>query len=545
MYLNVNVKRKVNFFVWLSSIAFIIFFFLYMLPHRGFDYTDEGYYLYDNINLINGIVPQLGYYSILNLIPYSLGLNYYLIYEIYNSLIMVLATSIIFYAYGLHKKTIFPITLIVMLLIPNILMISYQNVPSYLLLISFGLIILSQKKDSFLLSILALFFLSFSSFANIALLPAIISNLMIFMFIDKRRKSLLVIYIAICTLFIYFYLDSPINIFSFIKENPDHHIVGNNHILSNVYQLIHVVFASNNYIFLKLFSFALIVRTVSFNMKKNHHLIHVLIFIVIYIYLLIFIQTSSGLTTDIGFSNVLSLLLASVLLTNKNNKILLAFTFIIIIYSAGLASSGFLNTAYHVSLMGSSALVIIVFFVYSNIKIINHTFQKDALNIAFCFALILVFIALLNTKLNQGWPDESTFNTNAEIEHGFLHGVYTTPSKKKAYNDIISFYNKFECASKPLIAFPAMPLVYAMVDRQAFGNQGWVDPVVGYKVSSNSLLDHTKGLDNWCTVLALQFNSPQDYTQEYKEFVTSESSECSTINYNAIGQPAQFYFCHK
>ena len=90
-----------------------------------------------------------------------------------------------------------------------------------------------------------------------------------------------------------------------------------------------------------------------------------------------------------------------------------------------------------------------------------------------------------------------------------------------------------------------MPLVYAMVDRQAFGNQGWVDPVVGYKVSSNSLLDHTKGLDNWCTVLALQFNSPQDYTQEYKEFVTSESSECSTINYNAIGQPAQFYFCHK
>ena len=68
MYLNVNVKSKVNFFVWLSSIAFIIFFFLYMLPHRGFDYTDEGYYLYDNINLINGIVPQSGYYSILNLI---------------------------------------------------------------------------------------------------------------------------------------------------------------------------------------------------------------------------------------------------------------------------------------------------------------------------------------------------------------------------------------------------------------------------------------------------------------------------------------------
>lgn len=545
MHSNVNVKSKVNFFVWLSSLAFIIFFFIYMLPHRGFDYTDEGYYLYDNINLINGIVPQYGFYSLLNIIPYSLGLNYYLIYEIYNSLIIVLATSIIFYANGLHKKNIFPITLIVMLLIPNIPMISYQNVPSYLLLISFGLIILSQKKDSFLLSILALFFLSFSSFANIALLPAIIFNLIIFMFINKRRKSLLVIYIAICTLFIYFYLDSPINIFSYAKEDPDNNFVSVNHVLSNVYQLIHIVFASNNYIFLKLLSFAIIVRTVSFNMKKNHYLVHVLIFIVIYICHLIFTQTTSDLPANMGFSNVLSLLLASVLLTNKNNKILLAFTFIIIVYSAGLASSGFLNTAYHVSLMGPSALVIIVFFVYSNIKIINHAFQKDALNIAFCFALILVFIALLSDKINRSWPDERTFNTNAEIEHGFLHGVYTTPSKKKAYNDIISFYNKFECASKPLIAFPAMPLVYAMFDRQAFGNQGWVDRVAGFNVSSNSLLDHTKGLDSWCTILALRFNSPPDYTQEYKEFVTSESSECSAIDYNAIGQPGQFYFCSK
>jgi hypothetical protein len=88
-------------------------------------------------------------------------------------------------------------------------------------------------------------------------------------------------------------------------------------------------------------------------------------------------------------------------------------------------------------------------------------------------------------------------------------------------------------------------LIYAIVNRQAFGSQAWVDPSVGFNVSSSSLLEYTKGLNSWCAILALRFNAPKDYTQKYKEFVTSESSKYSAIDYNAIGQPGQFYFCNK
>ena len=107
-----------------------------MLPHRGFDYADSGYALYDTINIAHGIIPTTGYAGVINLPLYLLGLNYYLAYEIYYCLVAMFATFLLFYAFKKHRSVLLPVTMILVVTSVIIYILSYQLTPQYLFIIA-------------------------------------------------------------------------------------------------------------------------------------------------------------------------------------------------------------------------------------------------------------------------------------------------------------------------------------------------------------------------------------------------------------------------
>ncbi|AEI35782.1 hypothetical protein F7308_0855 [Francisella salina] len=540
--------------IWMISVAMVLFIVFYMIPHRGFDYTDTGYVLYDNINLINGVIPGPGYAGILNIPLYLIGLNYYLAYEIYYCIIAIISILLIFYAFDKHKSVMLPVTIVLVITCIPIYILSYQQAPQFLLIIAIALLLVGNEKGGYIVTFIAVVTLSLSSFSNIALLPALASNFFALFFIKKHKNIFIASYILFSIMLAYLYFNSSLNIFF----HGGHTVEDKSFILSQCYSLFNLIVSENGFIYLLLVS---VVYRVFAHKRKIKSYISLYIFILLSS-VVVYLQWSNTTQMKWSYDNYIpvsyfrlieyQIFILSLILLFKNNfesylKVFIGF--LVTVFIVGLCVTSTTEPVFHLSFVAAGYISIAVLISLSYVDTLEDKYRsiaKTFVCLLFFSLACLSFVIQINSNYNSNQMSENSYY----IDKGYLTGVFSSVNKANSYNDILEFYGQAACKGKTFVAIPALPLVYDIFDRRAFGDQAWVSPIVGNEVTIEKVTEYIKKQKHWCVIVAPEYWDSifsQNYTQELTAFLSKESI-CKEKFYDEDGvgnTPKRLVFCSK
>ncbi|MBK2094146.1 hypothetical protein IB680_00350 [Francisella philomiragia] len=539
--------------IWVISAGMVFFVIAYMIPHRGFDYTDNGYYLYNVINLTNSVVPGAGYAALLNLMPKVLGLNYYLTYELYYSIVATLSLFLFFYAFNMHRSIFLPIGVVFVLTCNLNYILNYQSAAQFLLTASFALILIGNKKKSLFLTFLAVVLLAISCFVNISLMPATLPCLLLLLLVYRKKRLHFLLYIITVFILALFYLSSDVNVFQ--HSGIAHE--DRSYIFTQTLAFLKLVFSPLMLVVITISGF---VRYIS----KKHRLskyVSIILYILGILVLLCFEYSALKGGFRWSYNNLYPLfyfkfvlfqgaILALVLffdIKDSSSYKNLLFCVITFIFMFGISVTTKSPAISHLVMLAgaytAASLVLVALYVEKNFQ--SFVFAKSLM----AYFLLLIAAISLFISTNSNYRAESIFKNNTVITTGLLAGVYSTKDKANSYSDIVDFYENNSCSAKPFFAVPSLPLVYVIFNRTAYGNQAWVSPDVGNEVTINELLKNVKSLNQWCVVMAPSYNAaPKEFTKEFEDYITTNSKKCYVKDYVEDGSgntPKQLVLCVK
>ncbi|MBK2026296.1 hypothetical protein AB9G23_03625 [Francisella philomiragia] len=540
--------------IWAISTSMIAFIIFYMIPHRGFDYTDNGYAMYNIYNIAHGIVPSLGYAALINLPLYFIGLNYYLAYEVYYCFIAMLSVFLIFYAFDKHKSVMLPITIVLVLTCNVSFFLNYQLLSQYLLIGAIGSIIIANKKDSGIFAAIGIFLLCFSSFANTSLIPSILPSFFLLFLIKNKRSVFILLYVFLSFIFFYLYLKSTINMFT----HPGPTFSDHSYFITQTGAFFATIFSTN---FLIVAFIAALARILIHFFKKEM-LLKIVSFIILSTTLFLwqknliingFIWSYNNLYPAFYFRlielQILILALVLLLKNNKNSYLILFLSLLTFIYMFGISVTTLSLPVSHLAGLGAAYISLTSILVIISLKDLKQL--EYAYFIKVCVYLFFLTLATLSLfiQYNSNYRTSANKDNSTKITNGYLSGVYSTNNKINSYEEIVKFYNEHNCSDKSLVALPSLPLVYAVFDRQAYGSQAWISPDVGNEITIDKVENYIETLNHWCAIIAPEYNAaPKEYTKKIIKYLSDNSENCYIKDYIYDGSgntPTKLLFCYK
>ncbi len=502
---NAKAKNVARFAIYLAIVITILFVCLYVIPHRGFDFTDHGYYLYNGFLASEGIIPAAGFAGFFNAIFMRLGLGGYYFLEIAYFVFGFVSLTLIWN--GLHRgvfSLLFPMLMLSAVMTQKFTFIgSYQNLPVYFLLI--GMFFLFRyldskgiiKNNTYL--VLSAFALSLTCFVNVSLLPlAILVMLVVPILInyqsDKRPFAFLAFFLASCIIFHFLYKFSPLNIFKLKLDT------GNGVSLLNyfpkLFGFLNQYFFTSKYFMLWIAS-AFLNQCLLYRNKRLR--LSVIIYLLAAVVFFVKIQHMAQFFLYLPIITLLSFFRFE------------AFYYRIVVLFLLL----FAANVCLVLTTTSPPLTHTIFFVPGYLLVVGAIIDdvmlscKDDAHVAFIFHLVfLIFSCLMvyeyvTIQPYRAYPI-STKKYPVNIK--YLKAIKANQNKILAVNYILNTYHAYGCDNKPVVFFPAMPLLYYLVHRHAYKDYAWISPSVVPWMKGGDIISYVDNPKGYCVFYTPGFN---------------------------------------
>lgn len=517
----------------------ILFFIFFITPYKGFDFTDYGFYLSNAYSLSQGQInnPNLAG-SFYNAILMKIGIDHYLSLEYAYFILEIVAICLFWSCFSrkIWQSRLLPLAIIGALSTDLMSMASYQTAPIFYLLLGYTSLFyaINTKNNAAkgIYFILAGFLLAFSSLGNMALIPSIFVLLPLSYYLSRHSafKSVFLISFLLTT-FVMLFIH-----FNFIMHNK---MSTNQADWATITQILtnlgNLILHWSPAILLGIVA-ACIPKSL---LRSSQKLIVLNIIIFITMFALAF--TSNQLQNYFRFcmaffylflASTTYLLLSQYRNLNTDNKQLLAVAIMIIIFAIGLASTtasqwGFENSGFdsHTIILLSGCIVVFLLF-YKQMS------PTSLLNKILYFIWIPFILYGLYLNVAFTYRSYPVFSPKTKIHSGsLLDGIRVNPLKKKAVEQILTMYKENHCSEKLFIAFPSIPLVYYLSQRNPSFQAPWISPYVPGIHQSGPLLQLLSKNSHWCVIDAETFLvTPDSFLHKFRAYLHSHSHHIAQIN---------------
>lgn len=523
----------------------MLILFFYDLPHKGFDFTDHGYYLYNNLLLAKGIIPSAGLAPIINAIFLKFGFRNYLFFERLYYVVIVLV-MIIFWSSirPISKSYLLPLAIVISIAKNPTYMINYQTAPVLFLMGGFGFLFKATRNtDKIWSSIFYIFsgmILSFSAFSNISLIPTLISTWVLILFVTKGKKYACFFHI------VYFTSSIFLGLSYFLSENSIFGRTGKAYGAMSIIDILHKgseifwiivmipgVIQTSIVICLVISMFLLVLVCFPRNRggllfekldgyRSYIFLALLVIFFVTSYYVLFLCRNAYASFFLILFDkhmNLLQMILSQgwgnlvyygviyfcIFLMACFSFIKAKSTFIELIISSLVTTSYVIILAitttgspgYHITLM-APLFIAITFLLFEN----NETENSIRGTTKNLFVILMIFMSAIGVYFNVlfSYGSYPVFVNDVKINTGILQGIYVESEKYNLVQLMYDQYRDNDCQHKYFLAYPSLPLLYYIFDREALHNQPYLTFLFDNRMNSYALINTLKNMEHWCVM---------------------------------------------
>ncbi len=552
---------------WLIFAVFLFGFFMELLPRKGFDFGDEGYYLYsawaasqEGVKL-DTFIPQAPAY-ILNAVFMKIGVREYL--HLRMMYYAVIALSLFIFVKGVYGERkapdLLPVIIALGFLGTMTTLLSYSNAPVLLLLLSNGLFYLHLSAKQNIFKFLLAFFsgasVAVSGFVNMAILPAALLNVLVFYYIHRTEKYknvyLLGFIVAVASLF-YWYV-SNIGMNELFRTTVAHS-------LQKTYLKAETtaLFLSRWFVlFGMVYALVHLFNKCGFSVRISTFCLGVFILPLLTIFfVLVIIQYSFGIdllsaahanwlrnyNIDWGTGRwltgwrllmreamgALGLSLFSLALitchdeSTSYRRLRWTGIFITLYCFAHLSTTA---TGLETSLIYYSGPMLAIAF----LLFYNHYNQRSGTSrygkwvpAVLHSCLILIFGAGLIYQINYSFNGSPSYAKKETINVPTLHGIMDVSHRKEMIENMYEIYWNNNCQGKPFIALSLTPLLYYVFAREAPGDGGHIHPSINWPEQEMFRILAEKA--EWCVFWNRNYSDmDQDKVERLQSYVSDNST---------------------
>jgi hypothetical protein len=525
---------------WLFLFCILIFYFMYLLPRKGADFGDEGYYLYSawaatqSAIPLDTLIPQAPSY-ILNAVFMTLGIKEYLHFRfIYYAFIVL---SLFVFVKGTYRgsKTpeIYPIIVSVGLLGTMTTLLSYHNAPVLLLLMSNGLFFFfisgEHNFQRLLFACLSGAVIALSGFINMSLLPAASLNVLVLYYLhrNERHKNAYLGGFILALIVLFYWYISTIGMAELLRTNTVHSIEKT----FSKFEMIFLFLIRWFVVFGLIFVIGKMVRMIKMFRNINTFRIGVTIlpFITMF-YVLSICQYAFGIdwisATPIEWiKNInvewgtgrwitgwnllmrgalgalgLSLFSLAVLTCYDTGetfrRIALSSVFVVLYCYSQLATT---STGPETSIIFYSGPLTVIAFLLFFDRCANHAQDGSHRNfslIIISICLVLVVLAGLVYQTNYSFNGTPAYVRKELIHVPNLEGILDVHQRRELLERLYDIYRSNNCQDKTLLALASTPLLYYVFEKGAPGGASEIDPL--YNWPEKEMLDALNDKKGWC-----------------------------------------------
>jgi len=555
--------------LWLLFVLSFAFLFFYDLPHKGFDFTDHGFYLFNGMLLTKGIVSWEGVASIINGFFIKCGISQYLFFERLYYMVSIITVMLFWKSLRpISYSFTLPLVLIITLIYHNTYMISYQTLPVLIAMLGFTAFfsIKETTKDvhRIIYYVVTSFCFSFFAFSNIVLCLTSLTTFALFVIALRREPYRYVFfstYLIFVALFAFIYFSSPNSLFAIglggqltfgqiLHKVPllFTHVLGE---VAGIFRVLAWVLLAWFIVLLLRFRFGpfsgigFFLHSLNF-CKNNRASVLVFLWIIFLLSSKHVWQLFNHLHYDLSATNLLHfnmlqlyLFLIALFTVKKDalySKILFAFIVLLpAIVAMATSTKGIFD---------SHIILFTPFFVAATCLLfeqsLNYQERWHTLVKSIFLALFLGFTLLgLYLQGSYSYRSYPIAENKLLIKEGVLRGIYVDKEKYRNINSLIEQYQTNGCQNKYFIAYPSLPLLYYIFKRDALLNQDWITARFG-AIGENSavLIQALQQAGNWCVIEAPKFdNEKADYLTPLHNFLENNSAK---VIYYVSPQPQHF-----
>lgn len=502
MFNKMDVKTIISSLVWFAVVISVLFFLVYSVPRKGFDYSDSmGLNLFYAKYFYNSITfhTRYGLTAAFDGIFMLLGIKNYLFYErLYFSGLFIIGLFFAFSVKALRNHLGFAaLAIMVLVFAPTSASdFAYRQIPITFILLAFACFFYIENyklshysKNLFI--ILGCIFCVFSSTANITLLPTIIINwiVIIYFFPASQGKLRAYFYWVLATigsslaLFFFFYL----------KNNAGYHFlisVASDHLINHFFSFSLDMFYSQILITVLPVVCILVLRRYAFNFLKRKFFLAqndavllnrldcclILLLCLIFLICTLFLGKNPGdsftILTIYGYMICVSFLTLCHQSKNKIYRQLFLMFLIEAIYYIGLCSATR-------DLWTSRIIDSLGIFVFLSFLLLENYFKNNEnRNFRYAIFITLLLSSFLIFRYQNNVAEHSIVQLNKiKIKNiPLLEGIYTSQNRLLITNKLISIYQKANCENKTFVSWPTSPLYFYLFNRKFISNNSYADP---------------------------------------------------------------------
>jgi hypothetical protein len=483
---------------WICFLCILLTYFFFILPGKGFDFTDHGYYLYTGFAHVLNTQPldtltALRPGSMLNGFFMLLGIrNYLSLSMIFISLLPLSAAVLLT---GLNNQIVrtlyFPLTLSIVTSCFYASLASYQNIPPTFLGFALGFFFLSCDAKSKLAHLffvnLASFFFILTGFSNIPLLPVTITScgLLAFLFHKKINLTYFIISLFIFAILITVpYLQLVLHVNWITSENQTY--------LANA---ITQATPAIKWLFISAI-FALILRS-------TFTILHLSLHKDALFYISFFFASIIYLTIDlpINFTFFVFILSWCCIICfhtkSKTNQRILITAMIISVHF--LEQSATTGSILMFTMYGGLWVVLLTSCIYQTC----HTNQISKFVFYFNAALLVLLLANgVAIQISTAYRSEPPITPGVYIhDESFLKGLKIVQDKKTLIFTLSNIYNQYDCKNKIFLALTDQPLLYYYFSRISPTGASWEPGSILKDLNEKELVNELHRKNHWCAFI--------------------------------------------
>lgn len=529
-------STRSRFLVWTTTCIAFLFLIAFVLPRKGFDFTDHGYYLYSSFLMSHLTMPTEGNAYFFYALFIKLGLWNYYFYELFYFLFLTASISVFWSAFKPIKESYtFPFALLIGLSANFTYMLTYQHAPFCLLLMGFGFIFHALKKESIVLCVLGSLALGYAATTNISLFPTVIITGALLSVLAKNSTIKIPFHLSYWPTAVFCIVFSILSRVSFFQLNSDPRF-SMPVLIAKIPHLFWFLISSNPLpvIFIAtILALSLLSKPVKLEKFEKSFLLIMLLYLVWFVVHAYFQQARHHgpqrniINSGVFYSYFAAMIYAMYFRFDEFFLKITLFVIALMSYSTIMSIATLGDFASHMSFAAPASVTVgcLIFEQYCDDATVKKIFNM--LMIAFTIMSMFFFA-------NYTFRSYPLLETKTVMTDKKMFGVVENDAKVNMLNKMEALYQKNHCGNKLFVAYPSMPFLYYYFRREAPLHQPWLSDSVGY-ITSQQMIKELKTNKHWCVITAPEFNhAPKNYFAPVNKFLKRHSAKKYTINTTGV-----------
>lgn len=515
--------------IWTTGSCLLLLILAFILPRKGFDFTDHSYYLYNSFLMSKMIFPTEGNAYLPYALLYKLGVWHYYFFELFYFLSLGFSVTVLWSSFKPIKQSLFlPIALVMSLSSNFTYMFSYQHAPFVLLMLGFGSLYHALNKNSRWLAALAAFALGYGATANLALFPTVLTTGLIVYCVARKspiNKIFQIIYWPTAIAFIWLNIVDHLSFFG-LNSDPEFSIAV---LLFKIPKFIWFLIKANP------LAVVFIIIAPYLRNNKRESMARTILLVIMSLMLLWFVGHSWSwqarhhaaqrdlINLTVFYSYIAMMVFVSYFEFDQFFWRISAVFLVAISYLSILSIATLSDFASHMSFAAvtTSVLACLIFEQYCR----NPVRRQQFVIVMSLYGMLSVFF--FGHYTFRSYP---LLQSKTMMMHHKMQGVMENPVKVDLINQLDQVYVQHHCADKLFVAYPSLPFLYYYFEREAPKNQPWVSSTVGY-FNQEELISMLNKNKHWCVITAPDFNyEVPDFFAKANHYLARHSRHIKKIN---------------